>query len=404
MMTGILRRCPYWLARLVHRLKGSPTNPGLWVFGSRQGRNYDENSKHLFEYVNSCRKDLRAVWMSESEAVLAYLRGRGLECSHPYGYAGCLLSLEAAAAFMSVSKHDLNAKALQAGAAKLVQLWHGSPMKKTDPFSDGDIFDLFILAAEEYLHNGLLGNSRRARYAVTGYPKNDMMLTPGDSAAYLRLKTLYEFERLVLYLPTYREYLSGPPKAAGSSDGFDLFGRYGFALANVEEELGRRNALLVIKKHPTQRFGDAALELEIRRSSRVHVVDSADPLCDVYEYLKHADVLITDYSSVLFDYLLLGRPVVFAPFDGDDYASQRGLAFDYEEIAPGPKAREWASVIAGVAGFLDGNDGWAERREELKRRFNKYCDARSCERVCAEVRELADQGSAPPRERACHKK
>ncbi|PSQ45737.1 hypothetical protein BRD15_10950 [Halobacteriales archaeon SW_6_65_15] len=111
---------------------------------------------------------------------------------------------------------------------------------------------------------------------------------------------------------------------------------------------------------------------------------------DVYPLLRHADALVTDYSSVYFDYLLLDRPVAFYAFDRDRYESERGFYFDYEAVAPGPVADGFAELLDALDRLLDGieddaSDSFADRRREV--RASLLGDAASNRRAAARVYE-----------------
>jgi CDP-glycerol glycerophosphotransferase (TagB/SpsB family) len=118
-------------------------------------------------------------------------------------------------------------------------------------------------------------------------------------------------------------------------------------------------------------------------------VDSLDSIIDVsaesdiYPLLREVDILITDYSSIYFDYLLLDRPVIFYPYDLLSYvADDRNLLFDYEAMTPGPKAFDFESLLSTLSGILqDEKDEWkADRRRVLDLAFDDH-DCFSTQRI-----------------------
>jgi CDP-glycerol glycerophosphotransferase (TagB/SpsB family) len=105
-------------------------------------------------------------------------------------------------------------------------------------------------------------------------------------------------------------------------------------------------------------------------------------LPDIYPLLKRVNILITDYSSVYFDFLLLDRPIIFAPFDLHEFVCLDGqeLFYEYDEVTPGPKATDWKEVLALVERSLQ-TDDYKTQRREICQRFNEFHDGKNSERV-----------------------
>ncbi len=346
---------------------------------------YNDNSRHLFEYVNKVTSDVRAIWLTKNQTVYEYLKKSGYEVYRAYSFKGYLYTMFAGAAIISVCKADVNDRVLR--GSRVVQLWHGTPLKRTDIFAMGEKYSIVILAAEEFLHNQLLGDKRKARFVLTGYPRNDVLLSSQKIESIERLKAKYKCDKMVLYLPTYRDQVLPRGKTEPIEE-FNLFESFGFNFNRLDGLMKQNQCLFVLKLHPVQRFRNEGLVEKIRKSSHMYLVDSKNPLQDVCEYLKYADVLVTDYSSVYFDFLLLNRPIIFAPFDFEHYVMCRSFGFPYEEVTPGPKAKNWGEVCALLEEMLGGRDEWADLRQTVNRRFNAHQDCCSSERVYKQIRLL----------------
>jgi CDP-glycerol glycerophosphotransferase (TagB/SpsB family) len=92
--------------------------------------------------------------------------------------------------------------------------------------------------------------------------------------------------------------------------------------------------------------------------------------------------LITDYSSVFFDYLLLDRPVIFSSFDLEMYRkNDRGFYFDYATVTPGPKADNWEQLELQLARILQGKDEHRQDRRRVTTLVNQHTTGLSSERV-----------------------
>ena len=103
--------------------------------------------------------------------------------------------------------------------------------------------------------------------------------------------------------------------------------------------------------------------------------------------LLETDILITDYSSSYFDYLLLNRPIIFAPFDLDSYLNQeRGFYFDYDSHTPGEKALNWDELLSCIENSVNNPDNYKKQRQKLCKEFFEYMDGKDLGRIFSELR------------------
>jgi CDP-glycerol glycerophosphotransferase len=120
---------------------------------------------------------------------------------------------------------------------------------------------------------------------------------------------------------------------------------------------------------------------------------------DIQPLLKITDVLVTDYSSVYMDYLLLDRPIIFFPYNYEKYmAANEGLLFDYNSMTPGPKCYSQDQLHKEITDCaVNHKDEYANERARIKKLAFKYEDGRSCERIwdfiIKEFIERPDKGS-----------
>ena len=119
---------------------------------------------------------------------------------------------------------------------------------------------------------------------------------------------------------------------------------------------------------------------------------------DIAELYLKADALITDYSSVMFDYALLGRPMFFFAYDLKDYRDRlRGFYFDFEQEAPGPISETNEQLLADISeSFADGR--FSEKYELFRKKYNMYDDGHASEKIAelltAELKTDADACSS----------
>ena len=392
------------ITRTIYLISGFvPRRRNIWIFGSWDGKKFADNPKYLFLYVYQKQPEITGIWLTRNKAILADLRARGYDAYYMHSLRGILYSMRASCIIFSVGVSDVNLYTTK--GTKSVQLWHGTPLKKLElaqghqtltpgssyaqRLTDEGLrpnknYDVVIATSDESKQTMKTVFSDAREIAVTGYPRNDVLL----GAPWLgtlnveyvrRIKRELDFQFLFLYLPTYRQEASRE---------LDLFARYGFEANTVNQTLRELNAVLIIKRHLYD--GEADLDSDGARFERIITLSDKD-LPDIYPLLREVDVLITDYSSVFFDYLLLDRPIVFASFDIQQYTKEdRELFYDYDQVTPGPKAKDWPDVLRLLKEAIQ-NDTWSATRREVCLRFNKFNDSNNSERVYQAICQLLNQ-------------
>jgi CDP-glycerol glycerophosphotransferase len=196
-----------------------------------------------------------------------------------------------------------------------------------------------------------------------GYPRNDRLATAtaADSAAARERLGIPAGRRVVLYMPTHREWLP---------DGRRVLDTERFA-----EELGPDSTLLVREHYFTTPAEPA---------SGAAIVDVSDHPVVEDLYLA-ADVLLTDYSSAMFDFAVLDRPIViFAP-DWPVYRDVRGVYFDLLAEPPGAVATEYAALVGLFQKGSYADESAAAARASFRTRFCSLDDGHAAERVVRRV-------------------
>jgi len=310
----------------------------------------------------------------------------------PDGARPVLMWTEAFWDALARSRHIVSNDELPTAFAKrpgqiYVQTWHGTLLKRIgfdveDPkFADGQKYNEVLAQEVRKWDLALSPNPfstplmRRAfRYegqiCESGYPRNDV-LCRGDTAALAgqvreRLG-LPAGKKIILYAPTWRD------------NQYYEAGRYRFDLRldlrDARRQLGDDYAFLIRGHH--QAADDVPAELAPGFAINVTTYP------DVSELLLVADVLITDYSSMMCDFAATGKPMVFYTYDLEEYRDDvRGFNFDLEAEAPGPLLATSAEVIAAV-GDLD--DVTARHRARYQAFVAKFCpldDGKAGARAC----------------------
>ena len=170
---------------------------------------------------------------------------------------------------------------------------------------------------------------------------------------------VFEKKKLLLYAPTYR----GSVRDAVSPDQLNIL--------RLKEELGD-GYLLLIRQHPFVRK-----KAVIPKGAEGFAMDVSDLRID--DLIIASDMLITDYSSIVFEYSLFEKPMVFFAFDLEDYEKQRGFYYPVREMMPGPVCQSTHDVAREIRRMETGFD-WLRVRE-FKYRFMGGCDGHATDRI-----------------------
>jgi CDP-glycerol glycerophosphotransferase (TagB/SpsB family) len=260
----------------------------------------------------------------------------------------------------------------------VVNLWHGTPLKKIGNLEKGcentdyNFFTFVVTAAPDYkqIMADIFG-CRKNQVEVLGNPRNDELFMK-DAEVDNRVRG--DFSKVIAWLPTYREYNKDYVISILSRNDIE----------KLNEKLKHNNIRLIIKLHPLQ---EATIEKkEYSNILMINQRDLEDMNMTVYSILRNADGLITDYSSVFFDYLMLDRPIAFTVDDIDQYKNQRGFIFDNPyEYMPGMKIKNYIDVEMFINDISNDEDLYADDRAKVNEKVNYYRDGNSAKRVAERV-------------------
>ena len=213
---------------------------------------------------------------------------------------------------------------------------------------------------------------------ITGYPRNDALFESDDTTSLKKYLKIGPSKKLYLFAPTHR--------AQGRKSEIKLFFNDEVLLRNIDANLDKSKAVLLVKLHPCH--DRDVMELRKKEYKNIIFWENSNVEYDINLMLKDTDILLTDYSSVAFDYLLLNRPIIFTPFDLEEYLQTDTKFYDsYEDVTPGSKARDWPEALKLIDEVIQ-NDRWEQEREAVCKRFNKFKDNHSSERVFKAIQEL----------------
>lgn len=262
---------------------------------------------------------------------------------------------------------------------KVSQLWHGIYFKGAD---NGLIkghtlknqYYTHFMSTSQFLESLWIRifSLKADRICVTGQPRNDALF---NGVRY----DFGDYDKIVIWMPTFRK-----SKMLGYQDTrvdeivpllpFKKFKEFNDYLA------GKR-VKIVIKLHPMQDLSN------YRRVNMNNLIllshnEFVKREMDLYSFIGQCDAMITDYSSVFFDYLLLDRPIGFTIDDMTEYSGNRGFNFDNPlGYMPGPHMKNMGDLYQFIEDLSNNNDIYKEKRKEVNSLFNDYVDNGSCKRV-----------------------
>ncbi len=362
----------------------SRRDPALWVFGSWHGRRYADNSRALFDRMSREHPEIRVVWLSRDQSIVDDVRALGLEAHALRSRTGLRLALRAAVHVVDCGIEDLDPATL--GRAHLVNLWHGVPLKRLQPFDwwRPDLRWRAAAAAKRLLvgntsfsradvllcANGVMAERMAAAFGIDdarivrgGLPRNQglinracrVLLTADERRLNDEMESLAtQGTTRILYAPTFRDddlttgamaYLEG---------------------GGLEQVLDTHDAVLYVKSH--------SAVVGVRTSPTGSRIRELGGDVDLHPVLDQFDVLITDYSSIYIDFLVLDRPLIFFPHDLDSYGTVvRGFYDSYDHVTPGPKVFNSSQLGDAIAAALSAPEShqatWSGARRAVRDRY-----------------------------------
>lgn len=355
------------------------------VFESFMGRNYSGQPKYIYQYLQEhYGNEYKYIWSVDKKGIK--IDGKHKTCrrwSLRYYY------------YMNRSKYWVTNMRQPLSIPKrdetvILSTWHGTPLKRLvfdmeenysaspkyknivyrqtrqwdymlsdNPYSTDKFQRCFMLDREQILESG--------------YPANDPMYAPDreERAKTIKKKLgISEDKKVIMYAPTWRD------------DNFYESGRYGFDIEldiqRLKEEFGDEYVLMlrmhyfVVDRFDMTQFGD-------------FVVDVCN-YDDITELYLVSDILMTDYSSVFFDFANLKRPMLFFMYDLEKYRDVlHGFYMDIEKDLPGPILRTNDEVVDAIRNIDKVSETYREKYEEF---YNIFCcidDGNASKRVVETV-------------------
>lgn len=358
-----------------------PVRQDMVFFSTFYGRAYADSPRAIYEYMLKKYPDKKYVWLMNDDSV--EIPGHPVRIhldSLKYMYY-------CARAGLWVTNTRQPDWYIKRPEAKLLQCWHGTPLKRL-VFDMGEVFgaqnndykSFFYKQACEWdwlisdnsFSTGAFNTAfkyPKEKMLEVGYPRNDLLFGDDRDERATQLKknlSLPTDKKIVLYAPTWRD-----DQHRGMADyGFDM--KLDLSkMAELKDEY-----FFILRMHYF--ISD---NLKLTDEEKTFVADYSK-YNDIGELYLISDVLITDYSSVFFDYANLRRPMLFYVYDLEDYRDTlHGFYFNMEEGCPGPMLTTNEQVIDALRNIDGVTEQYKERYESFCKEFCSLDDGHAAERV-----------------------
>ncbi|NVM36983.1 MAG: CDP-glycerol glycerophosphotransferase family protein [Candidatus Lokiarchaeota archaeon] len=354
----------------------------LIILGAYGGEAFIGNTKYLFKFLNEHSK-YKIIWVTKSKSLIDKLNRDGYRALYTYSFNTIKVLRKAQFVFLThgfedVLPIDFSPKTI------IILTWHGTPIKKIN-VDDRRLLMIkkwgirlrLKLQFHQYVDYllSIAGGDYEKKVLCTafriplkklislGYPRNDVLFRR-DQDFVMEIREFYKIppkiDKILIYVPTFREDRKFNFPVSYSD------------LERLNNLLSEKNYLLLIKAHIYER------EINFSMYKNIRLVEKGS---DVQELLLISDLLITDYSSVIFDYLLKMKPILIFAYDYKDYLKKVGMYYNLQEIAPGPILYNADELINAIKNIEKVDVDYSEKRKEIRDKFNKYLDGKSTERI-----------------------
>lgn len=261
----------------------------------------------------------------------------------------------------------------------VINLTHGSPLKKTPGYHEGDTCD-FVVTESSYF-NEAMSNGLGVPFQKVislGFPRTDVLNGTYNSRKILGLSTQ---SKLIVWMPTFR-------RNKNSGEEYGEVKKLGVPLLNtledfslLNDELKLHNSYLLIKLHPVE---DVMISESISFSNIRFITDNelVESNLTAYKLLADSDALLTDYSSVYYDYLLLNKPIGLVTDNLEEFTKEIGFYYgDFKSFIKGSYIENLKEFVLFINDISNGYDRDVQNREWAINKYCEYKDFESTKRV-----------------------
>ena len=366
---GALRRRQLdWFRGTIYRLFSSSKLSNSILFESFQGKVIGDNPYAIFQEVASRNPSFELLFTVSSKTK-APEGAKGVR----HGSIAWLKAL--ASSKVLINNTNFPGYFRKRSGQTYIQTWHGTPLKRlgrdiVDVVPTGSYLRMmdreasywdFLVSPSAYCSEIFPSTfGYKGTILETGYPRNDVLINQASKRDLIRRSLgIADGQKVVLYAPTWRD---SQRTATGNWKPVNF----------LPGSLGD-NVTVLFRGHTNTHSAHTA---QIARGT-IDVTNYKN----VAELYLAADVLVTDYSSSMFDFSVTGKPMIFLAPDFDEYVASRGFYFDFEQLAPGPILRDSSFLRKALESIDSQKSEYAQRYLAWQMKFNKLEDGLASKRV-----------------------
>lgn len=370
-----------------------PSNEKIILFESSGGRNYAGSPRYIYEeMVNQGLDDeFKCIWSLTNTNI--EIPGNAIKVKRSF-FKYLYYTLRSGV-WIFDSRHLYYLRKNK--KTKYIQTWHGTPFKKLA--LDMDVMDMSGNKDIKKYREGFEKNTKDWQYLLSqnkhsskifkkafnfkgeileiGYPRNDILFKRNNEEDLEKIKAKLKIpkdKKIILYSPTWRD------------NQYNKVGEYKFTTEmdfkkmyeNFKDEY-----IIIVKFH-------YLVKEDIDWSEYKDFIIECDAEWDIQELYLISDMMITDYSSVMFDYAILKRPMIFFTYDLDNYTNNiRSFYFDIFKEAPGPKVEKNEELISIIKNFNINSyrEEYGEKYKKFNEKFNQFDDGNASKKVVELIKE-----------------
>jgi len=351
-----------------------PKKKNLVCFIGRDKGLFLDNVKHMYCHAVQQTDGVQSYFLTQDSKTYCKLKKENLPVVYHPSLRSLWLLLRTNVVIVDNLLWISHMKYMLLIMAKKIQLWHGSPLKQIELGNEKEIrrnkliirkiynvlvgrfpeYDLMHSTSSFYTNQVYAKAIRSKQVIECGYPRNDVMfrdcnnldLIEADRNLYKRISELHASGiKIIIYAPTFRD------------TDWHATGKEALNLVMLDRFLGDKGLFAILKYHPL---------VKLNKDETYNHLVVFDNTKDIYPYFPLTDLMITDYSSIFIDYLLLDRPVLFFPYDYEDYlAKDRKLMFDYDDFTPGPKCKTQEELFSNIRNMNQIRDDYKTLRDKI---------------------------------------
>ncbi len=270
----------------------------------------------------------------------------------------------------------------------IIHTTHGTPFKNSEKevFLSSDTYD-FVLCASEYTREWFLKilNCPAEKSFISPHPRIDLLINQSKQAVLSKLITYNPQDKVIICMPTFKQ-------SCRLMD-CDVIDEYSLSVIKNEKEfeklndfLSENNIQLIVKLHPLQ----VTDNLKLNNASNIHYIQNKELFekkIQLYNLIGCSDAMITDFSSVMFDYILLDRPIAFFTNFFEEY--NRGYIMDNpKDYLCGEKINNYDDLMTFLVNFVNGNDVFHEQRNHVNKLINNPLPDNCCKKFVEKMFKL----------------